>query len=411
MLGVLLLAGPGRAQDAPPDPDFSAGLRALEAQQIDEAIDLFEIIVEDDPAYMVMGQGSAAYWLGRAYEADEDPESVREVWKEGLEAFNEALRFDPRLADAFIQLTFTEGYGTDYPLAVRAYLRILESLDWYPYVDEEAALVQRHLERLSIILPKDLRQQTGFDRLDREGLAALSEEAGARLTAWWRSRDVAPASRNNERVEEHLRRIVYAEKHYLYNEGFDDRGLVYIRLGAPSHTTSVTFDNLSFRNKVVDRSLTLHMSDFPRNEFWVYEHVDDAAQYLFYEAGRHYRLGEIRDLLPSALRNGLGATERGKSKARALVRTMDEIYRQLSLYHPTFATIYQDVASYSGLLDEAELAAEASAQFQASRQQASEEEVFDESLPEEVRDAISSGANNAGSVAVSLPGSSASLDQ
>ena len=411
MLGAVLLAGPGRAQDASPDLDFSAGLRALEAQQIDEAIDLFEIIVEEDPTYMVMGQGSAAYWLGRAYQADDDPESVREVWKEGLEAFNEALRFDPRLADAFVQMTFAEGHGTDYPLAARAYLRLLEGLDWYPYVEEEAVLVQRHLERLAIVLPEDLRQQTGLERLEKEGLAALSKEVGAHLAAWWRSRDVAPASRNNEGVEEHLRRIVYAENHYQYEDDFDDRGLVYIRLGAPSHTASVAFDNLSFRNKVVDRSLTLHMSDFPQNEFWVYEHIDEAAQYLFYDAGGHYRLGEIRDLLPAVLRNGLGSSERGKSKARALVRTLDEIYRQLSLYHPNFAAIYQDVASYSGLLDEAEMAAEASAQFQASQQRASQEEVFDESLPEEVRDAISSGAGNAGSVAVSLPGSSFNADR
>ncbi len=88
ILGVLLLAGPGRAQDPAPDADFSAGLRALEAQQIDDAIDLFEIIVEEDPAYLVMGQGSAAFWLGRAYEAEDDLESLLEVWKEGLEAVN-----------------------------------------------------------------------------------------------------------------------------------------------------------------------------------------------------------------------------------------------------------------------------------------------------------------------------------
>ena len=61
MLGAVLLAGPGRAQDATLEADFNAGLRALEAGQIDDAIDLFEVIVEDDPAYMVLGRGSAAY--------------------------------------------------------------------------------------------------------------------------------------------------------------------------------------------------------------------------------------------------------------------------------------------------------------------------------------------------------------
>ena len=394
MLGVLLLAGPGRAQDAAPDADFSAGLRALEDGQIDDAIDLFEILIEEEPAYMVVGQGAAAYWLGRAYQADDDLESTREVWTEGLEALDEALRFDPRLADAFIGLTFTHRHGTDYPLAAREYLRLLESLDWYPYTGDEAALPLDHLKHLTLVLPEAFEREIGLDRIDKEGLAALSDEAGARLTAWWRSRDVAPASRNNERVEEHLRRVVYAQTNYSDGDDYDDRGRVYIRLGEPSHTTSVTFDNLNFRTKVVDRSLTLHMSDYPQNEFWVYEHVDEAAQFLFYETGGRYRLGEIRDLLPSVLRTGIGSSERGKSKARALVRSMDEIYRQLSLYHPTFATIYQDVASFAGLLDEADFVAESVSQFQAERQ-ADQQEGGDESLPQEVRDALSSGNTGA----------------
>ncbi len=402
MLGVLLLAGPGRAQDAAPDAGFSAGLRALEAGQIDDAIDLFEVLVEDEPAYMVVGKGSAAYWLGRAYEADDDLESTREVWTEGLEAFNEALRFDPRLADAFIRLTFTHQHGTEYPLAGREYLRLLESLDWYPYTGDEVALPLDHLKHLTLVLPDALQREIGLDRVEKEGLAALSDEAGARLRAWWRSRDVAPASRNNERVEEHLRRVVYAQAKYADGDDYDDRGRVYIRLGEPSHTTTVSFDNLSFRTKVIDRSLTLHMSDFPQNEFWVYEHVDEAAQFLFYETGGRYRLGEIRDLLPSVLRTGIGSSERGKSKARALVRSMDEIYRQLSLYHPNFATIYQDVASFAGLLDEADFVAESISQFQAERQN-EQQEGGDESLPQEVRDALSSG--NTGAASVSMPGS------
>ncbi len=403
VLAALLLAVPGRAQDAAPpalNAGFVQGLQALDAGRVDAAIDLLEGVFEENPAYVAMGRGGAAYWLGRAYQADDDPESVREVWKEGLEALVEARRYDPRLADAFARMTFAEGYSTDYPLAARAYLHLLESLDWYPYLDDEAGLARAHLAALTIILPEDLQKKTGLDRLEREGLDALAEGAGARLAAWWRSRDVAPATRNNERLEEHLSRVLYAEQHYRHREALDDRGRVYIQLGAPSHVTTIPFDNISFRNRVVDRSLTLHMSDFPENEFWVYEHIDQAAQFLFYTNGGSYRLGEIRDLLPVVLRNGIGSSKRGKSKARALIYTLDEIYRPLSLYHPTFATIYQEVASFAGLLDEAEYAAQAGALRQ-SNQQSSDQEGGDEGTFEEVRDALAGGSSG---VRASMPG-------
>lgn len=409
VLGALLVAGPAQAQDAGLAVRFAEGVQALQAGQVEAAIDHFETIIEEAPTYMPVGQGSAAYWLGRAYEADGDPESVREVWTEGLNAFNDALQFDPRLSDAFVRLTFDQEHSTAYPLAARAYLRLLESLDWYPYGGDETALVEAHLARLLPIVPTTLQQQTGLDHLREEGLKGQAAEAGALLVAWWRSQDAAPASRANERIEEHLRRVSHAEATYAPQGDLDARGDVYIRLGEPSHTTAVTFDNLNFRSKVLDRSLTLHLSDFPRNEFWVYEHIDEAAQFLFYEVAGIYHLGEIRDLLPSVLRNGLGSTERGRSKARALVRTLDEIYRQLSLYHPGFAAIYQDVASYAGLLDEAEFVAQDAAQFQAGRQSADGQDSGSEVLPQEVRDALSSGANSTASV--SLPGSVFSADR
>jgi len=409
VLGALLLAVPIQAQDTAPalDVGFNQGLQALDAGHIDQAIDLLEGVFEEDPAYVATGRGGAAYWLGRAYQADDDPESTREVWKEGLEALKEPSLFDPRLADAFARMTFAEGHSPDYPFAARAYLYLLESLDWYSYLDDEAGLAQAHLAALTMILPEDLQKKTGLDRLEREGLEALAEGAGARLVAWWRSRDVAPATRNNERLEEHLSRVLYAEQHYRHREALDDRGRVYIQLGAPSHVTTIAFDNLSFRNKVVDRSLTLHLSDFPENEFWVYEHIDQAAQFLFYTQGGPYRLGEIRDLLPGVLRKGIGSSKRGKSKAHALIFTLDEIYRQLSLYHPTFATIYQEVSSFAGLLDEAAYAAQANALRQ-SNQQSGEQQGGDGGTFEEVREAL---AGSSSGVRASMPGASLNPDR
>ena len=116
MVLAALLIVPCRAQDAAPpalDVGFNQSLQAFDAGRIDEAIDLLEGVFEENPAYVLVGQGGAAYWLGRAYQADDDPESTREVWKEGLEALDEASLFDPRLADAFARMTFAERHGME----------------------------------------------------------------------------------------------------------------------------------------------------------------------------------------------------------------------------------------------------------------------------------------------------------
>jgi len=398
VLAALWLVGSARAQQRTSpalEADFDAGLQAFEAGAMGRAIESLKAVVEGDPAFGRVGAGSAAYWLGRAYEADGDLERARTAWEAGLDALGNAQRFDPRLSDAFVRLTFSEQHGADYPGAARAYLGLLESLDAYPYAHEEAALVLAHLERLAIVVPSALRQSTGLDRLPREGLDALAPDAGAQLVRWWRSQDVAPATRNNERVEEHLQRVRYAEMHYGEGDAFDERGAVYLRLGPPSHRTTVPFNTVSFRNKVVDRSLTLHLSDFPENEFWTYEHIDEAARFLFYNAGGGYRLGAVRDLVPSVLRNGLGNTERGQEKARALIRTLEEIYRQLTLYHPNFALIYQDVANYVDLLDAAEFAAQVATPLQADQQQGASPGGSGGALPRAVRDMLATGASTA----------------
>ncbi len=409
LLLALLAAAPSQArQDAAPEAAVVQGVEALAAGQAGAAIDALESVFEGDPAYVSAVHGAAAYWLGRAYKAAADAESAHEVWREGLAALDLAGRFDPRLNDAFVRSTFAEGRGEDYSAAARAYLRLFESIDGYPYTAETEGLVREHLRALSIILPEALQQRVGLGGFEARGLAALAEGAGARLAAWWRSQDVAPATRNNERLEEHLRRVAYAEAHYRYKDDFDDRGRVYIRLGAPARATEISFDSMSFRNKVVDRSLTINKADFPESVFWYYEHIDEAAQFLFVNKGGRFRLGAVSDLLPAVLRNGLGNSERGQHKARAAVRTMDEIYRQLSLYHPDFGARYQDVAAFASLLDEAEIATQTARAFQTDNQAVEAE--GNENVGQAVRDALANSAGpNLGSV--TMPGAAFPVDR
>ena len=68
---------------------------------------------------------------------------------------------------------------------------------------------------------------------------------------------------------------------------------------------------------------------FPENEFWVYDHVDDRAQYLFIRRpDGTFQLGLPGDLLPPELRNGFAnSTER----THTLLVVLEEMYRQRSL--------------------------------------------------------------------------------
>lgn len=397
----LIMAGYGTAyaQEAESwDASFQEGVSHIKEGAPEEALDPLEALFESAPAAYSQEHLSVAYWLGLAYLQAGYPEDAREVWHIGLRALDDAGLFDPRLAISFIRNTFEQAWQEDRAFAGAVYLHLIGSLPIY--LTPDAALqIGQLLQALYFLLPEPQRNALGLKNEKEFRPAMITPTQASQLVTWWHSQDLTPATRNNEMLEEHLERVTYALKTYYSNGAFDDRGIVYIRLGQPSRTTSVQFDKTGFRNKVLDRNLTINESDFPENEFWFYEHIDDAAEYLFHNSSGSYRIGEITDLLPNSIRSGLGSSERGQQKARATVRTLEEIYRQLSLYHQGYATRYQDVVAFTGLLDEAEIAASTASAFQRR-----EDEVESEG-DENVRDLL---ANNRGPDfgSVGLPGSS-----
>ncbi|MCI0694996.1 GWxTD domain-containing protein [candidate division KSB1 bacterium] len=104
----------------------------------------------------------------------------------------------------------------------------------------------------------------------------------------WISRDPTPAAGFNIRLAEHYRRLLYAEKHYIYdrfhswfnnpdklgylkypptyylNDRFNDRGLIYIRHGEPE-----------------ERVVTVSPS-VPTNDSWLYGRTKDRAEMVFH---------------------------------------------------------------------------------------------------------------------------------
>ncbi len=254
-----------------------------------------------------------------------------------------------RADEALVRQAFEAGAAAS-PGAVRAYRRLLAALDG-PLSADEAALVRPYLEALSFVAPPEVPAATGLHTLEVKDGPRLAPGAGARLLAWWRSRDPAPATGVNEALLAHLERLAHALRRYHTAGGFDDRGRVYIRLGPPAHVTTIDFNTTDFREKVLRANLTLQSGDFPENEFWVYDHVDRAAQFLFVKKWGSFRLGEVGDLVPPALRNAVAPSVRGRKKGEAVVRVMEKVYRNLSLHHPGYAARYADVAGYVDRLD------------------------------------------------------------
>ncbi len=413
LIGALLLVptgtGPALGQTPPEatrlEAEAHAARTALDTGAPAAALAHLQAIAAADPAYVSPAlDGAAAYWLGMAFRQAGAPEQAHRAWREGLLALNERGLFDPRLADAFIWDTFEHGHHDDQILAAAAYLNLLAALD---ASDDPAvhALLVPHLHGLRVILPAHLAAQTGLNAWTPQTTPPLAPGAGARLVAWWRSQDAAPATRHNERLIEHLARVAHARTHYAFDEGLDARAYVYIRLGEPARRTRVQFDRTAFRNKVLDRSLTLNESVFLDNEFWYYAHLGPDAHYLFYNRDGHYEIGEIRDLLPPSIRNGVGVGPRGQRKAEAVVRTLEEIYRQLSMYHDDFAGRYQDVAAFSSLLDDQETVERAERWKAARRRDGSVQDDGDAADPAGEAVPLRAGTG------ASLPGSVFSADQ
>lgn len=351
LCGVMLLAGAARGQGLSGlNVAFVEGVRAVEAGAYEAAVMPLAAVFREAPGFFVPGRGSAAYWLGRAYRSAGKPAAAVDVWARGWEALTEARRIDLKLADALIAQTFARKDTLHYAVAASAYLTLLEHLDG-DLPEDLRPIRTRALVPLALILPDSLREATGLTDAEAAAGARLPEGAGARLSAWWRSMDPLPATPENERLLEHLERVAHATKtfgHALAPLGFDDRAKIYIRLGAPARTTAVMID----QNEPLHATLDDPLAPFyPEGEFWVYDHVDDTAQYLFVrERGLPFRLGRPVDLVPPSLR--------GRRSSLRLMASMMDIYRMLALYHPKghYGSAYEQIENYLGLLEDYALA-------------------------------------------------------
>lgn len=242
-------------------------------------------------------------------------------------------------ANAFVRSVFRSENVEARPSAADVYLRLL-TVPFDTLSDEERAIVGCHRRQLRLILPDTLRQ-----RIARP--AGEDPQLQENLLLWWRAQDPLPATERNERLEEHLRRVAYAARHYGDTDastGVDARGEVYIRLGPPARSTSVRF-NASRVLTLIRESPVLTRGDFPDNEYWVYPQVDQHAKYLFVEKDGSWEIGAPHDLIPSFFRAGLGSNARGQDRVLDLGVLFEEVFSQLGTIDVDYGPWYQEAES------------------------------------------------------------------
>ncbi len=238
--------------------------------------------------------------------------------------------------EAAIKVVFDEGNILAYDSAARVYLDMLRA-GTKSWTGADKSALTRQLHFVSLIAPRAGTIRAALN-------AVLGERADSTnalaLVRWWNQQDPVPATLNNERLEEHLFRIYYAQRNYAFEEdslGVDDRGRIFIRLGFPWRSTQIKL-----------RSAGLRMQPFqvtiPRNEIWVYRPLHDDAHYLFVQRSRRkpFTLATSRDLIPPDLRMS-------RRRVQLLLTWLEEIFGQLTLEHPHYGPTYDAVTNYLAL--------------------------------------------------------------
>lgn len=331
---------------------FREGRRALDTGDIETAQVRFRSVYDENPAWSETQYGSAAYWLSRAYRAASKDSLADAALKVGVQSMQERGSFDVRLADAFVvsALSNPEEPGRVTPQILDQYINLLYNVDAL-LDDHERDILSRYVAQLALVAPAGVMNDA-FQGDPSGGVDAWSprQGAGPLLVTWWRSQDPVPATRSNERLEEHLKRLGVALSMYAEPSspaGLDHRGEVYLRYGPPQEQIKVTFDDPVLTDIIYRPGAVVNLSDFPQNEFWVFGHIDRAAWFLFVRDKSQWRIGETIDLIPRALRTGFSAGDRGRIKAGMSIAVMQNIFRQLSPLHPDFAMRYAEVDNYA----------------------------------------------------------------
>lgn len=351
---LLLTPVPLPAQPAADGPTLETplktGVQALRQDNPGRAASLLTTVVDAQPGYVSPDRGAAAYWLGLARQQQERMDDARTAWINGHRAVTSNGAFDVRLADAYLRSIFTDDtIRPDRAAAAKVYQQLLQRTD-EALAPAEATIIRRHAAQAALLMTEDQRARLSAQALDDTSWT-LRDGAGAYLTTWWRQHDPAPATPQNERIEEHLERVAIALERYpdpTRPSGLDDRGETYVRYGPPHLQREITYNDAGFVLDVFRFGVNVSSFEFPDNEVWTYPQVHHAAYFIFIEEEKdRYRVGSSADLIPRRLASAFSNSERHLNRAVSALAAMEYIFRDLALYHPDFGTLYDKIANYA----------------------------------------------------------------
>lgn len=327
---------------------LEAGRDALENDQLAHAESLLKTVFDAQPGYVSPQHGAAAYWLGRVYDQQDKADKARAAWDIGQEAMSAQGTFDLRLAHAYLRTAPQPELGYDRATTVDVYRQLLRYAD-SSLTRSEAAIVKRHAAQAALLMTEDERARVSNDA-PQDTSWTLNDGAGAFLVEWWRQQDPAPATPENERTEEHIQRVAFAQAEYPHatrTSGLDDRGETYVRYGPPYLERSITYNDAGFVLDVFRFGVNVSSFEFPKNEIWTYPQIHHAAYFIFVEDDDHYYIGSSSDLIPRRLSNTFSNSDRHLNRAVSALAAMRYIFRDLALYHSDFGTLYNDIDNYA----------------------------------------------------------------
>jgi len=241
----------------------------------------------------------------------------------------------PYAQEAKIAQVFMEESVSLYGEASAMYLEWLaQAAD--PNVGDPDDL-KKHLRWIALITPEELQvNKSSHLLIADEGTSKDADQ----IVLWWRQQDPLPATINNERIEEHLYRVYYAERNYAYHKdslGVDDRGRVFVRFGRPWRETVISLLNPRLQILPIQYRL-------PGNELWVYRGIHDDAHFLFVQRSRRrpYQVATSESLIPPSLRGT-------RRRAEVLLAWMEDIFGQMAMEHDHYGTVYDAVSGYTAL--------------------------------------------------------------
>jgi GWxTD domain-containing protein len=334
--------------------------------QAAEAVSVLRSVVETAPQAPAANPGAAAYWLGRAEAAAGDSASAHAAWRAGVNALTTASSVHPRLSDAYVESVFAHRRTPEYRHASRVYVNLLRAGKGTRSGAER--VLRHHVAQALDLVPETLREEIVADgevcrgQAQRSGAGCVRPGGGEQLAAWWQQQDPRPATSRNERLIEHLRRVETAERRYPDDDrpaAYDDRGRIFVRLGAPSEVLDL--DSKSLRRDGLCSLCETILSGshaVPTNEYWVYGDLGPYAQYLFVRKGGRFVVGSIRDLIPPQIRGpsytsgqptasiragGVSGGQPASRKAGLALKILQDYYESIVRHQPEYTALLSQI--------------------------------------------------------------------